>query len=81
MKKWRINHKHLHPHNSSKRQRMGSKYATIAFVRTSGGVVLGTGLARCNTHDAIDKHYGATLARERALENALLCLLGDMPDV
>lgn len=74
---FKVIHKHLHPHNSTKRQRMGSKYATFAYVKTANGVLLGTGLSRCNSHDEIDKHYGAALARERAVEDALNNLLGD----
>lgn len=67
-----LQHKHLHPNNSSKEQRLGSKYATIAFVKEPNtGITLATGMSRCNKTDEINKKYGAVLARERALENAL----------
>ena len=72
-----LTHFHLHPHNSSKKKRHGSKYVTVAVVKEPvTGVVIGTGEARCNSNDEIDKHYGAMLARERALENALANVLG-----
>lgn len=67
-----VKHHHLHPQNSTKQQRQNSKYATVATVIDStNSAVIGTGLARCNSCDDIDKKVGALLARERALLMAL----------
>lgn len=76
-KEYHVRHKHLHPQNSTKKQRNNSKYATVAQVfvfdgRVSGGKrIIGEGIARCNKNDAVDKKVGSLLAENRALLDAL----------
>lgn len=62
---------HLHPGNSSKRDRKGSKYMTIA--KLIGGtkeepVELARGYARCNEYDAPSRKVGREVAIGRALK-------------
>ena len=62
---------HLHPGNSRKRDRKGSKYMTIA--KLIGGtkekpVELARGIARCNENDEPSRKVGRECAIGRALK-------------
>ena len=68
----RIKVVHLHPGNSSKRQRKGCVYRTLAkILEKDSDRILGRGEARCNPLDTPSRRVGRDIAVGRALKTAL----------
>lgn len=63
--------KHLFPENSSRKQRHGSKYLTVAKVvkkdSQDNEVIMSVGYAKCNRGDVPRRKMGYSIAVGRAL--------------
>lgn len=57
---------HLHPGNSSKKQRRKSKYVTLCKVLTKHGNLVTTVRSQCNHDDTPSRKKGFTIATDRA---------------
>lgn len=62
---------HLHSGNSSRRQRRGSKYMTIAKLVGPTGDVVAEGFAQCRSTDAPSRQVGRQVAIGRAYKEYL----------
>lgn len=73
---FRIQYVHLHPGNSSRKQRKGSKYMTLCklWTKQDEPSVVATGVARCNTQDAPSRRVGREVSLGRALKAITLGL-------
>lgn len=61
---------HLHDGNSSKRDRRGRKYATIAkLFDRENGTMMACGIAYCSDRDTPSRKTGRKVAVGRALKN------------
>lgn len=60
---------HLHEGNSSKRQRRGASFLTIAKLIDHQGEVVSIGYAQCRSTDVPNRRVGRHVAVGRALKN------------
>ncbi len=68
---YRVKVVHLHRGNSSRQQRHGHCYRTIAkILRRSNGMVVGIGEARCSNRDKPCRSTGRQVAVGRAMKDA-----------
>ena len=59
---------HLHPENSSRRQRRGSKYFTIAIAYDDAKNEIARAFSQCSAEDIPDKKMGYELAVGRVVK-------------
>jgi len=59
---------HLHPDNSTRRQRRGSEYLTIAKVYDDLGTVIATAVSKCSPEDKPSRQVGYELAVGRVVK-------------
>lgn len=71
---YRLKVVHLHENNSSKEDRMNSKYVTLAAIFDDNNNSVGTGIARCSKHDEPNRKMGFNIAVQRAAKQAGLIL-------
>jgi len=67
MKNLYITRTHLHPGNSSRAQRLNSRYVTITKVFDTAGNIIGQGMARCRNSDTPSRTTGRLIADGRAM--------------
>lgn len=60
---------HLHEGNSTRRQRKGRKYATLASIIGPTGDVVGVGEAYCSNNDSPRRDIGRQVAVGRAIKS------------
>ena len=58
--------KHLHPANSTRKERHGSKYLTVCKVITPAGVELTKTFSQCSKIDVPSRKKGFRIATDRA---------------